>query len=500
MNKNIESFVVRAHQDQSGQIFVWVALMTVVLLGFVALVIDMGRLYYSYRLLQNSTDAAALAGAQAMPNSTAAIAAATQYSGVSGSYNAYSNLPNVTMVSGYPKLRCLTSTTVGLPCLDSSGNIVTSGGANAIQVMQTVSVPMTFAALLGVKPITLRATALAAMRGAARAPYNVAIIVDSTASMQSGDTDGLGCSGTKESCALQGVRTLMGELSPCGASLSSCGTATTTPGTTNSNVSNPIDEISLLTFPSVSSASPDYCGGGGVSVQAYPLPAVGSTPTSPPPYQIVGFSSDYRASDGTSTLSTSSNLVKAAGGGSCAGIQDPGGEGTYYPAAIYTAASLLLSNQSIRNPNDLATPPTQNALIILGDGDANATYSKTNPQLASSASQTATTYPSYKDQCQQAITAAKWAISQGITVFSVAYASQNSGTCSTDTSASPPVNEAGITACQTMQQLASSASKFYTSNNGCSLSGGNTTMSLNAIFTAISSYMTVARLLPNNMN
>ena len=49
-----------------------------------------------------------------------------------------------------------------------------------------------------------------------------------------------------------------------------------------------------------------------------------------------------------------------------------------------------------------------------------------------------------------------------------------------------------------MEQMASTHSKFYTSNSSCELSDGNTTMSLNAIFTAIAGDMTVARLVPNN--
>jgi Flp pilus assembly protein TadG len=498
MNNNIKSFVLRAHNDESGQVLVLVLLMLVVLLGFVAFVIDVGRLYYSYRLLLNSTEAAALAGAQSLPNPTAATSAATLYSGVSGNLNAYPNLPNVAMPSGYPKTLCLTS--IGLPCLDTSGDIVTSGGANALQVKQTVSVPMTFAAMLGVKPITIYATATAAMRGSSRAPYNVAIIVDATNSMKNSDTDGLGCTSSKEACALQGVQTLLGELSPCGAGLTTCGTVT------NGNVATPVDEVSLLTFPAVSSASPEYCGGGSVSVQPYPLPAAPSyTPVASPLYQIVSFSSDYRSSDSTSSLYTSSNLVKAAGtsGTGCSGLQDNGGEGTYYASVIYSAASSLLSQQSTRNPSNLAVPPTQNALIILSDGDANACYSGQSgcsytASLASTASKTATTYPSYVDQCQQAVQAAKWASSKGITVYSVAYDSEGSGSCTTDTSNSPPINKAGITACQTMQQMASSPSKFFTSNTGCILTGGNTVLSLNAIFTAIAGDMSLARLVPNN--
>jgi hypothetical protein len=457
----------------------WVAGIMLLLFAFASVVIDLGRLYYIHRLLQNATNAAALAGAQALPDINTALTLAQSYGSQSGGKNVYANLPSgVTIV---PTGKCMTSGFVGLPCLNSTGAI-SSSGYNGIVVQQTVTVPLMFAALVGVKPITITTTATAAMRGSARAPYNVAVIVDSTASMQQNDTDGLGCNSTKEACALQGVRTLLGEqgLSPCTPGLSSCGSAT------------PVDEVSLFTFPAVSSASPEYCGGGTVSVQPYPLPAVGGTPATTPLYQIVNFSNDYRTSDGSSTLYSSSNLVKAAGGGSCAGLRDPGGEGTYYPGVIYTAASLLLTNQANRGSVN-GVPTTQNAMIILGDGDANATQ----PQLASSASKTATTYPSYVDQCQQAVQAAKWATSQGITVYSVAYDAGSSGTCSTDKSASPPINEAGITACQTMQQLASTPSKFYTSNSSCVLTGGNTVLGLNAIFTAIADYFSYARLVPN---
>jgi len=161
MNQHIKSFLRRAHKDQSGQTLGMLALMMVVIFAFAALVIDFARIYFAFRQLQASTDAAALAAAYALPNSTTATAAATLYSGVAGNKNAYSNLPNVAMVSGYPKMRCLTSASVGLPCLDSSGNIVGSGGANAIQVVQTVSVPLIFAGILGARPVTLTASATA---------------------------------------------------------------------------------------------------------------------------------------------------------------------------------------------------------------------------------------------------------------------------------------------------------------------------------------------------
>ena len=49
-------------------------LMMVVLLGFAALVVDVGYAYYAHRSLQSSADAAALAGAQELPNATNAEA------------------------------------------------------------------------------------------------------------------------------------------------------------------------------------------------------------------------------------------------------------------------------------------------------------------------------------------------------------------------------------------------------------------------------------------
>ena len=54
-----------------------VALALVALLGIAAFSIDVGYAYYAKRQLQSATDAAALAGAQDLPNGTTAIATAT---------------------------------------------------------------------------------------------------------------------------------------------------------------------------------------------------------------------------------------------------------------------------------------------------------------------------------------------------------------------------------------------------------------------------------------
>ena len=55
-------------QQERGQVIVLVVVMLIVMLGFAALVIDVGYAYYAHRSLQASTDAAALAGAQELPD------------------------------------------------------------------------------------------------------------------------------------------------------------------------------------------------------------------------------------------------------------------------------------------------------------------------------------------------------------------------------------------------------------------------------------------------
>jgi hypothetical protein len=497
MNRHHKSFLCRAHKDQRGQVLGMAVVLMFVLFVFAALVVDFGHVYFSFRELQSSTDAAALAGAEALPTSAAAAtSAATSYSGVSGNKNAFPNLPNVTMVSGFPLLKCLTTlTNEGISCAESPA------GDNAIQVVQQVSVPLIFAGTIGAGPVNLRASATAAMRGASPIPYNVVILVDSTYSMNDSD-GGSNCTGSRESCSLAGVQTLLQNLSPCGADLSSCGhvTANTTGG--GGQVANPVDQVTLLTFPAVTTATTadDYnCGASTPTIEPYPLPTSASgyttysnLPTGTPTttYQIVNFSSDYRTSDTVTSLNTSSDLVLAANGKTgCTGLQAIGGEGTYYAGAIYSAESLLLAQQA-KNLN------TQNALILISDGEAQASGS-----ALPGASTTSGVYPSTVQQCHQAITAAQWAAKQnaagaavaGTKVYAVGYGAESSG-CTTDTSPA-------ITPCQTMQQIASSPAYFFTdytsTTNGC-VSASQPAANINEIFTEIAMNFTVARLIPDN--
>jgi hypothetical protein len=471
MNQNNKILHQLARKGQRGQTLILLTMWLPIFFGLAALVVDVGMLYFYQSELNASTQAAALAGAAAMsqPGATVATttAAVTTYTSTSGNNNAFNNLPGVTLMSGSPQFKCLhtLTTAFGLQCYGPSG-------ANALVVSQHVRMPMFFFPLFGGPSAVISATATAAMKGAAPAPYNVAIVVDSTASMNNTDSDS-NCHDTRISCALAGVRTLLQGLSPCQANQSTCGTVT------SGNVANSVDRVSLLTFPPVTTATVanDYnCSGASPTIVGYatPFPILST-------YQVVNFSSDYRGSDSATSLSSSSSLVAAVNGKSgCTGLQAIGGAGTYYAQVIYTAQSYLAAQQVLH-------PTAQNVMILLSDGDANSTNMP-------GASLTSGLYPSTIQQCHQAITAAHAAATAGTRVYSVAYGAASAG-CSTDTSPS-------ITPCQTMQQIASSPQYFfsdYTATGGSSscISASQPVTGLNQIFQTIVTDLSQVKLVPN---
>ena len=460
-------------KDQRGQALILCTMMLPLVFGAAGLVTDLGLLYLYQSELDSSTQAAALAGAQAMslPGATtdSANTAVSTYSGTNGNKNNAFNLTGVTMQSGYPQFKCLSTLTssFGIQCFGPSSS-------NAIVVAQHVQVPLYFLKLFGGDKATLSSKATAAMKGAVPAPYNVVIVIDSTGSMTGTDSDS-NCHSTRISCALAGVRTLLQGLSPCQPTETSCGSAT------NGNVSKSVDRVSLLTFPAITTASVgnDYnCGSSHPTTVSYATPFP-STST----YQILDFQSDFRSSDKATSLNSTSNLVAAVGGKTgCSGLQVQGGEGTYYPQVIYQAQAYLAAEQ-------LLFPTAQNVMILLGDGDANATSSH-----MPGASTTSGTYPSTIQQCHQAITAAQAAAAAGTHVYSVAYGATSSG-CATDTNPT-------ITPCQTMQQIASSPQYFfsdYTATGGSSscISSAQPVTGLNTIFQAILTTLTNVKLIPN---
>src|SRR6478752_2112465 len=105
---------MRGTRAERGQILPIVALALVVMLGVSAFAIDVGFAYYAKRQLQTATDAAALAGAQDLPNVAVAFKTADEY--------AKDNTPaNITDFQYTYKAKCTNTTVIAAGC-DASVN------------------------------------------------------------------------------------------------------------------------------------------------------------------------------------------------------------------------------------------------------------------------------------------------------------------------------------------------------------------------------------------
>jgi putative Tad-like protein involved in Flp pilus assembly len=436
------------------------------------------------------------------------------------------------------------------------GTSCVSGSApNAVKVVNSTVVKTFLMGLFGVPTLKVGATATASM-GPAANPWNVAIIIDSTGSMATTDSN---CNTLTEfQCALTGTQALLESTNPCPNGVTSCSGS-------GSNV-----RVSLFTFPNVltsyngvsnNSLSDDInCSGTPATwtdysaqpiAAPYTLPVPGATLPGTPnatsmtytqtstgktwtaTYQITPFLSDYYEPSAAGGLNSSSNLVKAVGVGSTKGCltytfgiwgtgSGSGFGNTYLPGAIYEAQAALVAEQTASAPNG-----GKNAIIILSDGQSNASYYSKNTSAYGTANSTnqyadayefpsgpagsevgptstspadpvpayytpATTssygysaltgtgvYPDWKDQCQQAMAAAQYATSKGTRVYSVAYGSESSGCNSgwniglTDTTLQSSVVSAAnvsftlsqVTPCLSMENIASSLTYFYSDYN-----------------------------------
>jgi len=367
----------------------------------------------------------------------------------SGNTNASAN-QTVTMVSGYPALRCFTST--GVSC----GGASSPDNANAIVVKQQATVPLFFAPILGMSTTTISASATAGRAGGSAKPADVVLILDTTASMNTSDSACSVSSATRLTCAVSGLQTLLKGFLPSQ------------------------DQVALMVFPGLTSStqpSNEYdCSSSTPSSSAIAK----YSQTSPTPvYLIVPFSTDYQSSAGV--LNTSSNLVKAAraGASGCTqGLSAIGGVGTYYADAVTAAQSYLTSS---------GRSGVAKVLVLLSDGDASASSSNISAAKLN-------------NQCAQAVTAAAAAKTAGTSVYTIAYGastttSGSAASCSTDSPA--------ISACQTLKNMASSSDNFYSDTSGTSTGGGtcSSTNSLNdliEIFNDIGVSLSGARLLPDN--
>ena len=508
------SFIRRFLKEERGQSAAIAIVTMSTIMGLSGLTIETGHVYYAYQRLIASTNAAAMAGAQAMPNTTTASANVTKYSAMTGELNANPLLQNVNATPTYVCLSTVANS-LKVACSTSTG---ASGGYNALNVTQTATIPLWFGGLFGFTKLNVSATSTAAMRGGSNSPWNIAIIVDTTASMGSSD-GGNQCSGSREYCAQLGVQAFLNDLYPCGLG-QNCTTST-----------QYVDSVSLLVFPAVTTGtkSKDYvCQTSNPTIVAYTFTNLPSNTVLPSgdTYQLLGFSNNYKLTDGSATLNQASPIAIAVGDSGvngCSGMQTPGGEGTYYAQAIYAAQSALTVQQGLN-------PGSQNAMIILSDGDATACASNAyttggacNSKAELVAAQgvlngtgTSSTnptgyisyaYPSALGECGQAVLAAQAAATAGTAVYTIGYGSPTSGGCATDKTYSATVTTQGgswapgYQPCAAMGAMASSQVNFYSDNaNGCAATAptNQSFTQLTAIFRAIANNLSTPRLVPNS--
>jgi hypothetical protein len=400
MRSIIVSFLRRTLEDQRGQVLPMAAVVMVGVLGMGGLTIDVGRAYVLHGQLQNSTNAAALAASGEVYNASSTNNAQTYAQEYSSSASGDKNYDP----SGFGTV----TTTVTPMCLNMlmpKGSACGSGSAsNSVRVKQSAVLQTVFMRLFGVNTLTVSATATASMQGTAQ-PWNVAIIIDSTGSMDTADAN---CGGvTEEQCALTGVQTLLQETNPCPGGVSSCSSSganyrvslftfpnvlTSTNGTTVPSVSDDINcngsPATVSNYSALPIAAPytlpipgaTLPGAPNATYLTYTQTSTGKTWTAT--YQITPFLSDYYAPTVTGGLNSSSNLVKAVGYNNTPGcltytfgINGSTGTGsgfgnTYLASSIYAAQSALVAEQA-------ANPGSKNAIIVLSDGGMNASdYSK----------------------------------------------------------------------------------------------------------------------------
>jgi Flp pilus assembly protein TadG len=499
-------------KSQRGQAAVVIIVTASTMMALAAASVETGHIYYAYQRLVASTNAAALAGASQMPNTTSASTYVTKYSSASGGYNATAMLPNAVATPSYLCLSTV-SNTLNVPCTTSSGG---TGGYNALSVTQSSTIPLWFGGLVGMRQMTLSYTAEAAMAGGSNAPWNIAIIQDTTSSMNDSD-GGDQCNGTRITCSLTGIQALLNDLYPCGLG-QTCTTSTTY-----------VDSVSLFVFPAVTGATASddsSCPTKDPTIVAYTFPDPPSNTTLPTAdtYQVVSFANNYKTTDAATSLNQASGIVIAAGDSgqsNCAGIQAPGGEGTYYAQVLYAAQAALLVQQA-------AHPGSQNAIIMLTDGDATSCASNANTAagacntksqlMASEGTLNGTgtktsnpsgyqsyTYPSALGECGQAVLAAQAAANAGTTVYTIGYGAETSGGCTTDATYSATVSTNGGAwthgdqPCQAIAAMASAQVNFYSDDgSGCQATAptNQNLTKLTAIFRAIVDNMSSPRLIP----
>jgi hypothetical protein len=244
---------------------VLVVIALVAVLALAAFTIDVGYAYHAHRSLQASADAAALAGAQELPDANVAVATARAYGTTEAGKNRIDNIGEVTESI---TTKCLSS----LPGCEP---------VNAIVAEETAKVPTLFARVLGIDSFTIKAKATACSYCGVK-PLDIMLVVDRTGSMcmdHNGNSDP-SCSDMNN--IKNALKTFLGFLEPAR------------------------QRVGLAVFPPATSVS-GRCN----------TPSTNNYNSTTSPYVVVPLSSDFATRSGilntSSQLVSTINCIKAAG-------------------------------------------------------------------------------------------------------------------------------------------------------------------------------------------
>ena len=387
---------MRKTRAEHGQILPLVALALVALLGIGAFSIDVGFAYYAKRQLQSATDAAALAGAQDLPNATTAIATATTYAAA----NTPTNLASFRFTYA---AKCTTLAVNAVGC-------VATTNPNELVVTGTASTNTSFAGIFGLKHFDVTAHANACSP-CSSTPVDVVIVLDRTASMC--QPTGVGQTCTDLNNAKSGIRTMLGVLNP------------------------PYAQIGMVAFPPVQTTTTDVCS------DPYTSDPAGA------PSLHNGINGDLLAYDGYDTSTrgyltdalngnykdSSGNLVKTSGlylhssPGDASTCVVPDGLTSYSEALRQGQAELVKDGR----------PNVPDFIVFLTDGEANigSVYGTAYPQGGIDDQQ----------PCQAGINAATKIKATGTTIYSIGFGLGASTPCTHGTFMKKASNGNWTTAC-----------------------------------------------------
>jgi hypothetical protein len=353
---------MRRARGERGQILPIVVLALLALLGVSAFAIDVGYAYFAKRQLQAATDAAALAGAQDLPNVMTAEQTAADY--------AKANMPdNLSSNDDFTyDVKCTNTSVIAAGCNPSVN-------PNAIVVSGTAKTDAWFARIFGIDHFTVSAHA-SACSPCSSTPVDIVIAIDRTGSMCTPKGPGGECDDLDN--AKDGVRTMLGILSP------------------------PNAKVGMVAFPPVESTTTDPCAApfntpGNPGFDGYDSPTRG--------YVTDPISGDYRLPNGLPN-DTSGLYLHTTDGPQTSCIQ--AGGFTSYSEALRQARAELAAD---------GRPNVPDYIVFLTDGEANigSVYGAGDP-----------VYPpgNADDQqpCHTAINVANNYKQEGVTIYSIGYA------------------------------------------------------------------------------